>query len=245
MNKPKVSIIIPCYNSERWIEQCLNSVLKQDYKNIEVICIDNESTDNSVELIEKTRADYAELIVGSAPNIYPHCWDEARSAGFEKMTGDYVLTMGSDDWVGESFITNCMKYINHAPHKILALQSPVKGVQEDREIYTGEIKYMYHSLDEFKRSSLGRCPVNTPTVIYNRKLYDDGLLDTKPEIYGGAADYDLYCRLADRGIFIYPAPQWLGFFYRWHAEQATWKVQKETKDYDKMIQEYWKKKWKI
>ena len=90
---------------------------------------------------------------------------------------------------------------------------------------------------------MSRCPVNTPTVIYNRRLWDDGLLDTQPEKYGGAADYDLYCKLADNDVMIYPAPNWLGFFYRWHPEQATWKVQKEAKNYDKMIQDYWRKKW--
>ena len=216
---PKVSIIVPCYNSEKWIEQCVVSALTQDYDNIEVICIDNESTDNSMAVVEEIKRNYPELITGSAPNIYPHCWDEARSAGLEMMTGDYVLTM--------------------------AFQSPVKGMREDQQVYTGEIKHIYQSLDEFKRVSLARCPVNTPTVIFNRKLYDNNLLKTKPDIYGGAADYDLYCRLADNNIFIYPAPTWLGFYYRWHPDQATWQVHKEAKDYDKMIQSHWKDKWKI
>ena len=242
---PKVSIIVPCYNSEKWIEQCVVSALTQDYDNIEVICIDNESTDNSVAAIEEIKKDYPELITGTAPNIYPHCWDEARSVGFEMMTGDYVLTMGSDDWIDRAFITNCMSFIMSAPDRILAFQSPVKGMREDQQVCIGEIKHIYQSLDEFKRVSLARCPVNTPTVIFNRKLYDNNLLKTKPDIYGGAADYDLYCRLADNNIFIYPAPTWLGFYYRWHPDQATWQVHKEAKDYDKMIQSHWKDKWKI
>ena len=48
---------------------------------------------------------------------------------------------------------------------------------------------------------LKRCVVNSPSVIYNASLYHDGLLETKPEKYGGAADYDLYCRLADNKNF--------------------------------------------
>ena len=195
-------------------------------------------------VVKQIKGQYPELIIDSAPNIYPNCWDEARSLGFEMMTGDYVLTMGSDDWLDKSFITNCMKYINQAPHKIYAFQSPVKGMREDKEVYTGEIKHVYRSIDEFKRSALQKCPVNTPTVIFSRKLYEDGLLSTKPEIYGGAADYDLYCNLADKGIFIYPAPTWLGFYYRWHSDQATWQVHKEAINYDKMIQEHWREKWK-
>ena len=53
MNSPKVSIVVPCYNSEKWIEQCITSALNQDYENIEVIFVDNESTDSSVEIIKK------------------------------------------------------------------------------------------------------------------------------------------------------------------------------------------------
>jgi len=81
-------------------------------------------------------------------------------------------------------------------------------------------------------------------VVYKASLYHEGLLETKPEMYGGAADYDLYCSLANNKVFIYPAPVWLGFCYRWHEEQATWKVHKEGINYDKMIQDYWREKWK-
>ena len=98
----KFTIIVPCYNAEKWIEQCILSALKQDYKNIEVIFVDNESTDRSVEIVENIKKDNDSLIMSSADNIYPNCWDEARSEGFRLMTGDYVLVMGADDFLDES-----------------------------------------------------------------------------------------------------------------------------------------------
>ena len=55
----------------------------------------------------------------------------------------------------------------------------------------------------------------------------------------------LYCKLADNNVMIYPAPRWLGFYYRWHPQQATWKVQHEGKGYDQMIQTFWKEKWNL
>ena len=241
---PKVSVIIPFYNSEKWIGQCLESIFKQTYENIEVIFVDNESKDRSVEIAHKVKDQYGSLIIDSAPNIYPNCWDEARSRGFELMTGDYVLVIGSDDFLYKTFIENCMKFILSAPDKIKAFQSPIRGVKEDTNILLDTIGHNYNSIDEFKNLCLQKCPVNTPTVIYNTQLYKDGLLNTKPETYGGAADYDLYCNLADNGIMIYPSPQWLGFYYRWHTEQATWKVHKEGKNYDAMIQNFWRSKWK-
>ena len=244
--KPKVSIIIPCYNSEKWIEECALSALNQTYENVEVIIVDNESTDNSVEITKQIQQTYPSLILSSAKNIYPNCWDEARSEGFRLMTGDYVLVMGSDDVLDEQFIDNCMKIFLKAPSKIKALQSPAKGITIKNEIkvFTGELKHSYKSKQEFKNLCLEKCPVNTPTVMYNTELYRQGLLKAEPEKYGGAADYDLYCKLVDNNIFIYPSPVWLGFYYRWHEEQATWKVHKQGINYDKMIQDYWRAKWK-
>jgi len=241
--QPKVSIIIPCYNSEKWIEQALTSALRQSWKNLEVIFVDNESTDSSVAIAEKIKLDYPQLIMSAAKNIYPNCWDEARQEGFSLMSGDYVLVMGSDDYLHHEFIENCLRVISFDPEKILALQSPIRGVRGDDHIVVNEMAHKYKSLNEFKAQCLTKCPVNTPTVIYNTKLYYDGLLETKPDQYGGAADYDLYCKLAQERVMIYPVPHWMGFFYRWHPEQATWKVQKEEKNYDKMIQNYWREKW--
>ena len=109
MNNPKVSIVVPCYNSEKWIEQCITSALNQDYENIEVIFVDNESTDSSVEIIKKIKSD--KLILSSVPNIYPHCWDEGREEGIRLSTGDYVLIMGSDDYLEDNFISNCMNVV--------------------------------------------------------------------------------------------------------------------------------------
>jgi len=241
--EPKVTIIVPCYNSQKWIHQCLVSALSQTWKNLEVIFVDNESTDDSVSVASRVMFEYPNLIMAKAENVYPNCWDEAKQVGLEMMSGDYVLVMGSDDYLHPKYIENCMRVFSFAPEKILALQSPIRGVQGDSKFVSNEIKHHYKSIEEFKNQCLERCPVNTPTVMYNRALYDQGLLQAQPEKYGGAADYDLYCKLADNGVMIYPAPNWLGFFYRWHPEQATWKVQQEDKNYDKMIQDYWREKW--
>ena len=241
--EPRVTIIVPCYNSQKWIQQCLLSALNQTWKNLEVIFVDNESTDDSVSVVNRILLQYPNLIMAKAENIYPNCWDEAKQMGFEMMSGDYVLVMGSDDYLHPKFIENCMRVFSFAPEKILALQSPIRGVQGNSKYISNEIKHHYKSVEEFKNQCLERCPVNPPTVVYNRILYDRGLLQAGPEKYGGAADYDLYCKLADNGVMVYPAPNWLGFFYRWHPEQATWKVQKEETNYDKMIQDYWREKW--
>ena len=82
MDIPKVTIIIPCYNAEKWINECIWTVCDQDYKNLEVIFVDNESTDNSLQIAKEQAArletleTHPNLVIASAKNIYPNCWDE-------------------------------------------------------------------------------------------------------------------------------------------------------------------------
>ena len=87
--------------------------------------------------------------------------------------------------------------------------------------------------------------MTSPTVFYKREIYDKGLIKTNPEKYSGAADYDLYCNLIDQGYYILPVPNWLGYNYRWHEEQATWGMHKSKINYDSLIQSRWREKWNL
>ena len=238
----KMSIIIPCYNAEKWIARSVRSALEQTHKDTEVIFVDNESTDDSYAIAKSVGSDYSNFFHDKVKNIYPHCWDEPRSRGLEMMTGDYVMVLGADDFIEETFVEKCLNILHKAKGKIRVFQSPIAGVDENGDMLQKSI-HNYKSLQEFKDLCLRLCPVNSPSVVYDAKLYKEGMFESHPEKYGGAADYDLYCRLADNGVFIYPFPEWLGYYYRWHPGQATWKVQKEGKNYDKMIQDYWRDKW--
>jgi glycosyltransferase involved in cell wall biosynthesis len=241
MNK-KVSVVVPCYNAEKYIEECITSLMLQDYKNLEIIAVDNESKDSTLDKLYKLKKTYESLKIDSAPNIYRHSWDEPREKGLQLSTGDYVTIMCADDYLEPNYISNCMDLIGSDPSKIKALQSPIRHIRNGTA--SGFQRHFYSSLKEFKSTCLNKCPVNTPTVIYSRELYENGLLGTKPELYLGAADYDMYCRLADNKIFIYPSPNWLGYNYRWHGEQCTWGMQAEPVSYDRLIQDFWKEKWK-
>ena len=90
----KVSVIIPMYNSSKYILECLNSVLKQTYKNLEIIIIDDKSTDNSVDIVKKINDERIVLIeqdknVGAA---------STRNEGIKKATGDFICFLDSDDY---------------------------------------------------------------------------------------------------------------------------------------------------
>ena len=90
---------------------------------------------------------------------------------------------------------------------------------------------------------LERCVVATPSVVYSRKLYKQGLVKWDSENYLGASDYELYFNLLDNDIYIHPNNEWLGYYYRWHEKQATWGMQRQPVNYDFMLQNKWRSKW--
>lgn len=239
----KFSIIIPCYNAEKWIEECLISALTQTYENAEVIFVDNESTDESLQIAKEVKKNYPDLTISSAPNIYRYSWEEPVEEGLKLATGEYFTIVGADDYIAEDYVENIVNVIAPAKDKIKVLQSPIMGLRGNKEAFLGQIKHSYTSTIELKRMLFEKCPVNTPTVVYSKELHDKGIVRWQSHKFLGAVDYDLYFNLVDNGIFIYPYPKWLGYYYRWHEEQATWGMHKEPTNFDQKIKQHWRDKW--
>ena len=96
---PLVSIIIPCYNYGQFIEQCVNSALNQVYKNIEVIVVDNGSTDDSLKKINTFSHDKRVKIIKLDKNLFPGSQTEsAFGIGVKKSSGEYISILYADDW---------------------------------------------------------------------------------------------------------------------------------------------------
>lgn len=241
----KVSIIIPCYNAEKWVEKAISTACEQTYENIEVIFCDNESTDRSLSIAKSLKEiKYHDLIIETAPNIYRYSWEEPVDKSLSVSTGDYFTILGADDFLDKDYVKNFMKFVAAAPDKIFSFQSAIRGVDKN-EKFLNDVGYSYKNLEEFKRLLFERCPVNTPTVVYSKKLYEQGLINWQSDKWLGAVDYNLYFNLADKNFFIFPCNRWLGYYYRWHEEQSTWGMHKEERKFDLEIRNYWKQKWKL
>lgn len=96
---PKVSIIVPVHNAEKYIVKCLDSILNQTYKNIEVIVVNSGSTDKSEEIIKQ----YDSIKYMDAGN---NGVSVARNIGIENVTGDYFCFVDADDYIDEKLIDN-------------------------------------------------------------------------------------------------------------------------------------------
>ena len=96
MRQPQVSIIVPAYNVENYIERCLNSLVNQTFKDIEIITINDGSTDKSLELINKyVKEDIRVSVIDLGDEGVSYC----RNLGIEKANGKYIMFVDSDDWI--------------------------------------------------------------------------------------------------------------------------------------------------
>ena len=96
MNKYKVSVIVPVYNAKKYIEQCVESILSQTLKEMELILVNDGSTDNSLEIIKKYEKQYNNVIVIDQSNQGVM---NARCNGYEKASGEYIAFVDNDDVV--------------------------------------------------------------------------------------------------------------------------------------------------
>ena len=101
---PLVSVIIPVYNAEKHLSECLDSVLQQSYSNIEVLCVNDSSTDNSLQILEdKNKRDPRVKIYNNKKNLGPSL---SRNKGMDEATGKYILFIDADDLVGKDILVD-------------------------------------------------------------------------------------------------------------------------------------------
>lgn len=105
---PKVSVIVPVYNVEKYLQRCLISILSQTYSDIEVICVNDGSTDKSAEILKQFEKQDKRLKVVTQKN---QGLSMARNNGLKKAKGTYCLFIDSDDAIHPQTVEICMHYV--------------------------------------------------------------------------------------------------------------------------------------
>ena len=91
----KISIIIPCYNIEKYLNKCLMSLFDQTFKDFEIICIDDGSSDDTLNILNKYAKEHSNLRVITQTNQYAGV---ARNNGMKYAKGEYLLFLDGDDF---------------------------------------------------------------------------------------------------------------------------------------------------
>lgn len=106
MLNPKISVVVPVFNTGKYLPKCLDSLLLQTYDNIEIICVNDGSDDNSLEVLEQYAKKDSRIKVYSQENSGVSV---ARNLGMSESSGDYVSFIDSDDWV---YLTLYQEFVN-------------------------------------------------------------------------------------------------------------------------------------
>ena len=138
---PLVTIIIPIYNVKSYLEECVNSVLAQTYHNLEIILVDDGSTDGSGEMCDSFAKNDSRICVIHKPNGGQ---GSARNAGIAEAHGKYFVFLDSDDWITEDTIDYLVKKAegNNLDLLLFAARSFIDGKKEDlNHVFMGQYSH--------------------------------------------------------------------------------------------------------
>lgn len=172
--KPLVSVIIPVYNIEKYLEKCINSVLEQTYKNLEIILVDDGSKDSSGRICDAYENSYQNIKVLHKTN---GGLSDARNQGLDISKGEYISFIDSDDYISPVFVETMMAAISKGNCGIAAL----KGGTDfwDESVYprlaetTEECSIEYVAANEsLERMFYQQIATGAPFKICRRELYE-------------------------------------------------------------------------
>ena len=109
-NVDLVSIIIPVYNVEDFVEQCIDSILNQTYSNLEIIAVNDGSTDSSLKILENIKKKDSRVMIINQKNSGV---SSARNAGIAKANGKYLVFVDADDFLARNFVDYMLELIKY------------------------------------------------------------------------------------------------------------------------------------
>ena len=122
---PLVSVIVPCYNVEKYIDRCLTSIFDNGYSNLEIICVDDRSTDSTVEHIKNLQKRYKNIQLYHNETDHQLYGGGCRNIGLKHVTGKYVYFCDSDDYVSSSLISKCVQQMEKTNSEICVFRNYV------------------------------------------------------------------------------------------------------------------------
>ncbi len=211
-----VSIVIPVYNAEKYLHECLRSALEQSYTDIEVIAVDDGSTDNSLKILEK----YDKIKIIKKNNGGT---STALNSGIKAMHGEWFKWLSADDILDNSavqvLINETKKLGNDA--KSCIFYSNYELIDESSDVVGEFVEQNCNDLESFARNVilLDQYYGNATTSLIHKSIFDQcGLFDEK---IGYQEDYEFWLRCClVYGYKLHLVPQKLAK-YRIHEQQLT------------------------
>ena len=198
IRREKISIIIPCYNDANYIEKSVNSALDQDYKNKEIIVVDDGSNTETKEVLKRLKSKIDFLLTQKNKGA-----GTARNRGISVANGEYILTLDSDDYFEETFCTKAVQVFRENENAKIVSCYANRFNRDGNDI----IKHSNATLKDFLKfnQALGNA------LFYKSDWEEVGGYDEK--MTEGYEDWEFYIRILKYGGYSHIIPEIL-FNYR-------------------------------
>lgn len=164
----KISIIIPVYKVESYLSECLDSVIGQTYKNLEIILIDDGSPDNCGVICDKYAEEDSRIIVIHKEN---EGVSAARNDGLKRVTGDWITFIDSDDWIEPDYCENFIQFASKHKADMIFLGGLIEENSGDESLICRSVQseFVYTKADHPKKWE------TLQAKVFSIKLSDDHL----------------------------------------------------------------------
>ena len=172
INANKVSIVLPVYNVEKYLARCLDSILNQTFENFEVICVNDGSPDNSLEILEKYKKIDNRIKIISQEN---KGLSGARNTGIKHSNGEYIAFIDSDDVIHPQYLEVLASFIGDSDVIASAHIENISEVPKISKINTNKVKVSFYNniRSEYINKKLYK---KTLSVVWN-KLYKKDIFE--------------------------------------------------------------------
>ena len=200
MNTPLVSVIIPNYNHARYLDERIQSVLNQTYQNFELIILDDKSTDNSLEVINKYRDN---------PHVSQIVVNEENSGstfkqwhkGFELAKGELIWIAESDDKCEKEFLETLLRFFEQEPQCVLAYTRSILFRDSDGEVLNQHVnkdaELMLGTFFIAEKMACGNSIQNASSALFKKSVALN--IDNQYTEYKGAGDRLFWIEIAEHG----------------------------------------------
>ena len=214
--KKKVSVIIPCYNQGMYVAEAIQSALDQTYNNIEIVCVNDASTDNSREVIQKFADEHNNIIFIDNPENKGVI--DSRNKAIAACSGEYILPLDADNKIKPAYVEKAAKILDKNPNVgVVYCRVQRFGLEKD-ELALGNVE-----TDMLFCNCVDNCSMFRKADFMEVGQY-------KQYMKNGLEDWDLWLGFMDKGFAFHKIDEMLLLYRTYKAESRSNQAQKNEEE---------------